>query len=186
MNNCLNPNDKHLLSWISRRAADGLPGLPGLPRQRPEAQALPPRQCETQRRMTKKKYCEWQREQKKKKKLCVFLSPSTFPPPPPHHLGPELAKRFKFNRQSVWSAAAAAGSGYGIRDRDWDRWGNWRVCLLRSLRSINLHTIWIAKPQVRQLFLPYSLDFYLSFFSTPSSPFSLPGIDMQRQKANFK
>lgn len=38
------------------------------------------------------------------------------------------------------------------------------VCLLRSLRSINLRTICIAKTQVRQLFFLALLSFYSAFF----------------------
>lgn len=58
VNNCLNPNDKHLLSWISRLQT----GCQGCQAVRAQSTA---RVNERQ-----KKYCEWH---KKKRKLCVFL-----------------------------------------------------------------------------------------------------------------
>lgn len=86
MNNCLNPNDKHLLSWISRQTT-----------------AIPARHTEhcakRGKKKARKKKCERKKKQVKENFVFFFRLPA-------HNLPRRSGKRFKLNMQSVWSALA--------------------------------------------------------------------------------
>lgn len=97
VNNCLNPNDKHLLSWISRLQT----GCQGCQGSQSSQEPQKPKHCQRRVNERQKKYCEWHKKKKKKTLRFSFSPAHTFFAP----IGLWAGKRFKFNRQSVWSAA---------------------------------------------------------------------------------